>query len=135
MYTALLVIHFLGLVFGMGGALSARLTAEFGKSQPQGTMMPLLKKLSIMNAIGLLLLITSGFLMAWLGCADLETTAFKVKLGLVGLLLLFSGTLHFNQGRFFRSGDMKYIAKNAKIQPLAMITILLVLIAAVLAFH
>jgi len=135
MYNGLIILHLLGLSLGLGGALAGRFLGTFSANHPDIDFKPLMRKLSLMNAIGLLILIVTGFAMAFQERVNLESTAFQLKLILVGFLVLFAGFIHMNQGRYFRTGNTKLLIINKRIQPIALLLTLSILVSAVFAFN
>jgi len=135
MYNGLIILHLVGLALGLGGALAGRFLGTFSSSHTDVDFKPLMKKYSLMNAFGLLLLIITGFAMAALERVNLESNAFQIKIMLVGFLVLLSGFMHMNQGRYFRTGNTKLLMMNKRMQPIALVLTLSILVFAVYAFN
>lgn len=135
MYLAILGLHLFGLVLGLGGALGGRMVIAFAKENDIDGLLPLARKFAMVNLTGLLLLVSTGFALALQQRVALDSAAFQLKLALVGILILFTGFVHMSQARFRRSGNQKFQMAAAKVQPLALITTLSILITAVIAFN
>lgn len=135
MYNWLIILHLVGLTLGLGGALAGRFLGGFAPNHQDVDFKPLMKKFSLMNAIGLLILVVTGFAMAAQERVNLDTTAFQIKIMLVGFLVLLAGFIHMNQGRYFRTGNTKLLKINKRIQPIALLLTLSILVSAVFAFN
>lgn len=135
MYATLLMVHLLGLVLGLGGAIGARLTGDYGRKQPGIAVFPLVQQFARLNAIGLLLLLVTGVWMSVKMGADLSVTTYQIKLALVVLLVGLSGRIHINIARFKRQKDPVILQKNRTLQTIAMVVTLLIVGFATVTFY
>ena len=135
MYATLLMLHLLGLVLGLGGALGARLTGDYGRKHPEMGLVPLVQQFARLNAVGLLLLLVTGVWMSIKMGADMGVATYQVKLILVVVLVGLSGMIHANIARFKRQKDPVILQKNRRLQTVAMAVTLLIVAFATVTFY
>ena len=135
MVATLLILHLLGLVMGLGGAVGSRLTGDFGRENPDQKVFPLAQKFARINALGLVLLLITGVWLTLKLRPDMGMVTFQIKLVLVLVLVGLSGVIHMNLARFKRHGDRSLLAKNRPIQTAAILTTLAIVIFATVTFY
>lgn len=135
MYATLLIVHLLGLVLGLGGALGARLTGDYGRKNPEFALFPLVQQFARLNAVGLLLLLVTGVWMSVKMGADLSIATYQIKLVFVVILVGLSGKIHMNIARFKREKDPVILQKNRTLQTIAIGVTLLIVGFATVTFY
>lgn len=142
MREVLLIVHFIGLALGLGTSFAYMALGIATKDMPppeRGAFYMRAFTLSRNANIGLALLIASGVALIFVNGAEATMAAgglwFKIKLGLVVVLSVLVAIINSLVAKVKREGPGPTMAKIPKISPFALLTTLLIVITAVLAFH
>jgi uncharacterized membrane protein SirB2 len=135
MYETVLAFHFIGLAFGVGGgvvmlimgASAARLPADEGRR-----LLERLRPVTLLIAVGILLLILSGFAMMprWTtSFTGMREVWFITKMVFVAIIVISVGMMHMRMAQARRTGtappagQMKAFSVIANLSGLAAIAI------------
>lgn len=142
MYTALLVLHFIGLALGVGtGFAQMALGIATRDMAPPERAQFMLRAfvLGKNGSIGLLLLLVSGLGMAtlrgWRATMDWGGGAFHAKLALVVLLIGVFGYLQMLVRRARREGGGAAMGVLPRVGQVMLLLGIAIVITAVIAFH
>jgi len=141
MYETLKIVHFLGLALGLGTSF-AMFTLTLATKDLEGPerskFMMRAAALSKNGSLGLLLLILSGLgILFYRGVANVMSWgggAFHAKLTLVVMLCGLVGAMQVTMKKARRTGDPKLMARLPVLGRIGMLTTVLIVILAVVAF-
>lgn len=138
----LLFVHFIGLALGLGTGFAFMALGIATKAMPPAEKGPFFMKVFVLSRngnIGLALLILSGVALMFLNGPAATMAAggiwFKLKLGLVVVLSGIVGYINTLVAKIKREGGGPTMAKVPKISPFSLLTTILIVLAAVLAFR
>ena len=142
MREALLFIHFIGLALGLGTGFSYMALGIATKNMTPAEKAPFFLRAFVLSKngnIGLALLLLSGLGLFFLeGPANVMAAGgvyFKIKLVLFGILVCLIGYLSMLLAKIKRAGGGPLMAKIPKISPFSLMTTILIVLMAVLAFR
>lgn len=142
MRETLLFIHFIGLGLGLGTSFAYMALGIASKNMPMEERVPFYLKtfaLSRNGSIGLLLLILSGIALMFVNGPSATFAAgggyFHAKLALVVILSGLMGYVQSLTAKAKREKGGPAMAKILKFGPVSLLTTLLIVLMAVLAFH
>jgi hypothetical protein len=136
---ALLIVHFVGLMFGAGGGFGSALAASYAKTltgEQAQAVKGLGPRLANMSMGGLALMYVSGIALLALKYGDLGAMPmmFWVKLVLVGTLTLAACAIIYTYGQI-RRGNAAVEKRLPVLGPIAGMSSLAAVVFAVLTFH
>lgn len=138
----LLFVHFIGLALGLGTSFAFFALGIATRNLPPAEKGPFFLKLTVLSrngSIGLGLLLLSGVALFFLNGPAATLAAgglwFKVKLGLIVILLGMVGYIDSLLARSKREGGGPAMARIPKISRFSLLTTILIVLTAVLAFH
>jgi uncharacterized membrane protein len=139
MRDAMLYVHFLGLILGMGSGFASLFIGVYNKDLSKEEMpkfMLKLRSLGYMGAIGIALLVISGGYMATPYWSILGTMPYFIaKLSLVVVLIVIVVLIDIRWRRALKNNGGPDLASIPKLGRLAFPVGLLILLFAVLQFH
>ncbi len=138
MFAILFFLHMVGLGMGMAANLASPILSANMTSIEEGGRIKIVRTFSIMGAIGLALLLISGMTMIALTGPGLITAGglwFKIKILLVGLMIVLLGISQMNLAKARKTNDLVHLAKNKLIGKLSLATLLLIILMASFAYH
>jgi uncharacterized membrane protein len=143
MYSLLLITHFIGLAMGVGTGFAMFTLGLAARTLPPADRAAFMIRASVLGrvgAIGLVLLIVSGFLLMYQRGGPMAVLALgggmlHVKLTLVAVLVVLVGFMHSQIARAKRAGGGPSMPRLAMLGNLTLLVGILTTVFAVLAFH
>jgi hypothetical protein len=138
----LLFVHFIGLALGLGTSFAFLALGLATRNLPPAEKGPFFLKVGVLGrngSIGLGLLLISGVSLFFLNGPASTLAAgglwFKLKLGLIVILLGIVGYIDVLLAKSKRAGGGALMARIPKVSRFSLLTTILIVLTAVLAFH